>query len=109
MGESVETKTLLNMNVIEDVSRKPVIDAPLEENWEEVVDDTSGASYFYNHATGESSWERPVAFVRAVNMFKGIVKETGTVENKTSVPEGWEIAYDDNGTAYYYNLSSGET
>ena len=36
-------------------------DAPsLPENWTEVVDPSSGATYFYNSVTQETSWERPV-------------------------------------------------
>jgi hypothetical protein len=38
-------------------------DAPLEEGWEEIRDQ-SGATYYWNGATGESRWERPARLVR---------------------------------------------
>ena len=34
--------------------------------WTECVDDESGRTYYYNHQTGESAWERPAAPVGAV-------------------------------------------
>jgi gluconolactonase len=36
-----------------------VAPAPLPEGWQEMKDEKSGQAYFYNSATGESSWVRP--------------------------------------------------
>ena len=35
-------------------------EAALPDGWEEVHDDETGANFYYNEATGESTWDRPV-------------------------------------------------
>ena len=35
--------------------------AELRQGYQEGVDEASGVKYYYNAATGESTWERPVA------------------------------------------------
>ena len=31
----------------------------VRDDWEKILDDESGSTYFYNSATGETSWEKP--------------------------------------------------
>ncbi len=35
-------------------------DAPVASDWQEVVHEETGQTYYYNSATGETSWEKPV-------------------------------------------------
>jgi len=53
--------------------------------WEEVFDATYQRNYYYNHATGESSWTDPRAGVKASD---GAAEETKVVE--VSAPESAE-------------------
>ena len=39
--------------------RRAAAPPPLPEGWAEDVDPSSGNKYFYNEATGETTWERP--------------------------------------------------
>eukprot|EP00934_Nitzschia_sp_Nitz4_P008522 Nitzschia sp. Nitz4//scaffold34_size148208//91553//101858//NITZ4_002988-RA/size148208-snap-gene-0.209-mRNA-1//1//CDS//3329548819//8512//frame0 len=45
--------------------------APLSSEWEEVVDPTSGQTYYYNSSTQETSWEPPVEATTEVTPFEG--------------------------------------
>ena len=38
--------------------------------WEEVVDETSGRTFFWNKATGDTAWEKPEQQVALVNRFR---------------------------------------
>lgn len=63
-----------------------------QQHWESAVDYATGKTYYYNRATGERSWEKPL-------------------------PTGWQKANTDNennikegtGKVYYYNVVTGET
>lgn len=52
--------------------------------------DSSGANYYYNYVTGESSWEPPANWV---------MKEA----------DNWVRNVDDRGNVYYYNQKTGES
>ena len=54
-----------------------------ESGWVQVIDPESGAPYYFNAGTGETSWEEPL-------------------------PEGWSVAQDDSGATYFWNASTGE-
>ncbi|KAH7476388.1 hypothetical protein KRP22_000228 [Phytophthora ramorum] len=55
--------------------------------WIECTDESSGATYFYNQVTGETTWTKP-----------------------STAPAGqWEVVQDNDDKAYYYNPVTGET
>ena len=39
----------------------------------EATDDGDGNTYYYNHATGESSWERPRGLLRALAVLTNVL------------------------------------
>jgi len=60
---------------------------PLPEGWQEEVDPTTGAKYYYDRIHGSVSHERP------------------TVEAEQALPEGWDAVVDPaTGKTYYQNL-----
>lgn len=66
---------------------------PHEAEWEERHDETSGAAYFFNTRTGESSWDAP------------------TASHAAAAREGqWTEVFDESrGCIYYVNLLTSET
>ena len=40
--------------------RAQALQSPLPRNWSRQVDGMSGKTYYVNHATGATSWERPM-------------------------------------------------
>ena len=40
--------------------RAQALQSPLPRNWSRQVDGMSGKTYYVNHATGATSWERPI-------------------------------------------------
>ena len=59
----------------------------LASGWVEVTDDQYG-TYYYNEATGVTSWVRPV-------------------EGLAPLPEGWAEVRDESGHIYYYHADTG--
>ena len=63
----------------------------LPGGWVELMDPESGAGYFYQPSTGETTWERPEGLPRAL-------------------ADGWVSVTDaESGAEYYYHEASGET
>lgn len=89
-------------------------EAAANQDWEE-VDDGDGNTYFYNHKTGVSQWERPFLLLSALAAFKtadtngtdSAVAE-GAAQESEEDPE-WEEADDGEGNKYYYNKVTGES
>lgn len=75
--------------------------------WTACVDEGSGQTYYYHAATGETTWQPPVA------------KDTGPIPPPPAVggppappalPAGWSTAVDPNsGQTYYMNAATGAT
>ena len=68
---------------------RPQQNQNLAAGWREALSD-NGQTYYYNDATGEATWEAPLA------------------ANAGSLPPGWRLVSDDNGQTYYYNDATGE-
>lgn len=72
-------------------------------DWVEVVDPTSGQTYYFNSKTNETSWERP--------SFTNTEQET-TIEPvvEANISNDWiETLDQSSGKSYYYNTKTGET
>lgn len=62
--------------------------------WQKFVDDGSGATYYYNARTGESSWSEPEGFVASAAL----------------KPPRWRRVTDESsGRVYYYDEANGVT
>ena len=60
-----------------------------DDDWETVIDPSSGNTYYYNHSTGETSWDEPRA-----------------LRSETQ----WEEVTDrDSGDTYFHNRTTGAT
>jgi hypothetical protein len=95
----------------------------LPENWQTVPEPDTGAVYYYNSVTGETSWEKPVLdsvdelpleSTNASNVqveFPQDVPSYKEVEdNNASLPTGWVVETDPgSGKPFYYNESTEET
>lgn len=55
-SDSVDDKSGNSDSVEDKSSSTPAADPSSSGAWEEFVDDDTGATYYYNEATGESSW-----------------------------------------------------
>lgn len=72
--------------------------APLPASWEQVTDPASGKAYYWNRATGETSWTPPAAPPLPAPVVA------------PRLPDGWEQAVDPaTGKPYFFNRSTGET
>eukprot|EP00644_Phytophthora_capsici_P008047 jgi/Phyca11/510326/fgenesh2_kg.PHYCAscaffold_58_\ len=84
-----EAKTVASSEVLE--ARDFVQNAdPASSVWIECRDESSGATYYCNQETGETSWKNP-----------------SVVDAKAA--SDWREFQDSNGSTYYYNLMTGET
>lgn len=84
--------------------------------WEEAVDDATGQPYFYNHATGETSWERPADMPGAdVEVDAAGDHEANWGVDTDAQWDGetrgdWTSGVDEaTGATYYYNNVTGES
>ena len=73
----------------------------LVEGWAETLDE-QGRVYYINEATGESSWDIPVAEVVAV-------EEKGGGGGGGEEWDGWQTLQDEQGNWYYFNPVTGES
>jgi hypothetical protein len=103
-------------------------DPALPADWIEAVDPQTGQVYYYNSATGETSWELPLDTpavadlpvepsdenVVESNCVHAQIPDTDAAKTEDnlaeSLPDGWERVVDENsGDVFYYNESTGET
>ena len=113
-----------------DEQEAAVGDAPLDNDWEECEDETTGAVFYFNTRTGLSQWERPALKQVKALMYMGAFKtggEDGTEDplaiqdepadlvepeaiEATPTPvldEEWEEVDDGEGNKYFYNSRTG--
>lgn len=83
-AEAEKAKAIADMNDTEDN-----LQATIAAAWKQGSDPT-GANYYYNYVTGESSWEPPPNWVM-------------------NEADNWVRNVDDRGNVYYYNQKSGES
>eukprot|EP00941_MAST-03F_sp_MAST-3F-sp1_P000797 g797.t1 len=86
----------------------------VESEWESAADE-EGNIYYYNHTTGESTWEKPLKKIRGL-MKAGFFTSDGEnnadeseVVDQSEEPDSWEEAQDEEGNIYYYNHTTGES
>eukprot|EP00980_Cylindrotheca_fusiformis_P026306 scaffold15772_cov162-Cylindrotheca_fusiformis.AAC.8 len=92
--------------------------------WEEVVDETSGETYYFNPSTQETSWEKPLVKAPPVVASESdpehevVVADTlaqaatnsEPQKDESDIPLGWENVVDEtSGETYYYNPVTQET
>lgn len=63
-------------------------------DWEQVVDPTSGETYYHNVVTGVTSWEKPGS--------------DPTVDTAAAA-DAWDEVVDDAGQRYFYNAATGQS
>jgi hypothetical protein len=88
-------------SVVLDDSSKQIDDKSnleLPPGWVEVHDDY-GRTYYYNSASGESSWIDP----------RGAHTETASIVDKKVSRGEWDQYFDDNGTEYWVNRVTGQS
>ena len=72
--------------------------------WSELVDETSGATYYFNSDTHETQWEPPPGFAVAARM-----QVMSARSSKRRETPRWQELYDDvTGAVYYYCASTDE-
>ncbi|CAJ1954685.1 unnamed protein product [Cylindrotheca closterium] len=102
----------------------PTTEDEMPADWIEAVDESSGQTYYYNTATQETSWEKPLTTSDArdevaadatddrseteENQEDAAVNET-TPETDEGLPSDWIETEDGNGQVYYYNTVTNET
>lgn len=91
------------------------------DEWEECVDD-NGKTFYYNTATGVSTWQDPrtlaitdgsgSAATEAESQGEGVGRgdDREDLDMQSAATSGpWEEVVDDDGTRYYYNADTGES
>ncbi|KAA0156254.1 hypothetical protein FNF29_01044 [Cafeteria roenbergensis] len=76
----------------------------LPPGWIKMYDD-DGDAYYYNETTEETQWEPP----EAPAVEEAGAEATAEAAAGDALPEGWEVRYDDDGDAYYYNQVTEDT
>ncbi|XP_077595792.1 rho GTPase-activating protein 15 [Stigmatopora nigra] len=89
------------------VESNPPPDA--DDQWEVHVDPESGQNYYYQPATGRSTWENPVAQLPP-DPEPRTPSPPGSPAHRLSQTSDWlELVDDRSGCPYFYNTMSGET
>ncbi|GMI62817.1 hypothetical protein ScalyP_jg6390 [Parmales sp. scaly parma] len=105
------------MQLIGNPYNAPVeVEAEAKFGWHLMPDEASGASYYYNYTTGESSWTNPeeVGEQGGVGLEEQLGVQLGEHQKQEQELEIAENAHlwqeiDDPEGKYYYNTVSGET
>lgn len=75
------------------------------EDWVAQLDDSSGATYYFNTATGESSWEKPEGWLDEAE-----AAETETGAEALVEENPWtEVLDEGSNQVYYFNTVTGES
>jgi hypothetical protein len=89
----------------------------LPGDWEAVVDDDSGDTFYYNPKTGETQWDIPVnpdsrtqqVPIRNAKTPRGFRANSGFEVDENGIPEPWEAVVEvESGDTYYYNKETKE-
>jgi len=120
-ADDVNEKSTENNNIVGDAM--PPTD--LSDGWVELVDESSGNTYYLNEADGTTCWERPTKELDAIDAAPpgdagGIAEksvgpsakttETPTTEKQAELPPGWvELVDPTSGHLYYLNEATNET
>ena len=78
----------------------------MPEGWEEYEDD-EGTKYYYNAATGESTYDYPAGGEVGGGGDGG--GGGGEIEGGGVAGSPWEVYYDEEGSPYYYNSETGDS
>ncbi|KAG7393491.1 hypothetical protein PHYPSEUDO_007328 [Phytophthora pseudosyringae] len=86
--------------LVESDSSAQATSDPTPSAWIECRDESSGATYYYNQVTAETSWSKPATTSSSAYV------EPGPPLARASQ---WQEMQDSNGRTYYYDLMTGET
>ena len=82
-------------------------DSELPQGWEKLIDPDSGEAFYFNEATGETSWESPATATTDQDQSKS---QPVQQLDRTQLPPDWTMVTDPaSGDKYYYNEETGET
>ena len=75
--------------------------------WDKILDEESGAYYYQNKETLETSWEAPAGYLEEASNEPSSVKEGETQNNETPAQKEvlWEKILDEESGSYYYQNS----
>ena len=86
-------------------------------DWEAIVEDESGDTFYYNPKTGETQWDLPVRRdddgqksvpARSAKTPRGFRANSGFTADD-DIPEPWEAVVEvESGDTYYYNKKTQE-
>ena len=96
------------------------INLSMEDDWEEVLDESSGQVYYFNNTSGESSWEKPEGFggvaepaaaeiVPAREVVADAAQEKEEGQAVATVSDWEEVLDESSGQVYYYNNANGDS
>jgi hypothetical protein len=79
----------------------------LPDGWEAAIDPSTSKTYYFHRQSGERRWEHPTTTVATST----ISQQASTEENnKSDLPDGWEVATDaSTGKTYYFHRGQGKT
>merc|ERR1711972_467250 len=83
----------------------------LPAGWEQAQDPGSGKTYFFNRASGQTTWDRPsgVSAAAAPAVAPTAAPAAAGPGGNEALPAGWEQAQDPSGKTYFFNRASGQT